>query len=277
VRAWTRTWPRAFGAVAFAFALVVLVSCGSSSADPQDAAPLGPVDGSTADYTVRVLQTYEHDDKAFTQGLVWAGDDQLFESTGRRGSSSLRRMEVVSGDVVQRHDLDDEYFAEGLAQVGDRLIQLTWQEHVAFVYDAESFEQIGTFEYEGEGWGLCYDGSRLVMSDGTATLTFRDEETFEPISETVVRRSGQPLAALNELECVGGRVYANVFGSDRIVEIDPESGTVTAEIDASSLTPPAAGDDGEVLNGIAYDPSDEIFYLTGKNWPTLYAVTFEKT
>jgi glutamine cyclotransferase len=230
--------------------------------------------GSTADYTVRVLETYAHDDEAFTQGLVWAGDDQLFESTGRRGSSSLRRVDIASGDVLQRHDLDDEYFGEGLARVDDRLIQLTWQENVAFVYDAESFDQIGTFSYEGEGWGLCHDGQRLVMCDGTATLVFRDEDSFEPVGEVVVRRSGEPVAALNELECVGRRVYANVFGSDRIVEIDPETGNVTAEIDASSIHPRQAAGPGDVLNGIAYDPSSENFYLTGKNWPALYEVTF---
>jgi glutaminyl-peptide cyclotransferase len=252
-----------------------LTSCGGNG-DDNDAAPLGTVDGSSAEYTVRVVESYEHDDDAFTQGLVWAGDNQLFESTGRRGSSSLRRVEVASGDVLEQHDLDDQYFAEGLAQVDDRLIQLTWQENVAFVYDADSFEEIGRFDYTGEGWGLCYDGDRLVMSDGTATLTFRDEDTFESTGDVVVRRSGQPVARLNELECVGDRVYANVLGSDRIVEIDLETGEVTAEIDASAIHPKEANSPSDVLNGIAYDPDDEVFYLTGKNWPTMYAVTFEK-
>jgi glutamine cyclotransferase len=258
-----------------ALALVGVTSCGSNGGDGR-AGPLGTGEASAADYTVRVLATYDHDDSAFTQGLVWAGDDQLFESAGQYGSSSLRRVEIASGDVLERHDLDDDYFAEGLAQVDDRLIQLTWKENVAFVYDADTFEQVGTFDYEGEGWGLCHDGDRLVMSDGTATLTFRDESTFESTDEVVVRRAGQPVAALNELECVGDRVYANVYGSDRIVEIDPVSGDVTAEIDASSIHPAGSRSRSDVLNGIAYDPADGTFYLTGKNWPTLYAVSFEK-
>jgi glutaminyl-peptide cyclotransferase len=256
--------------------LLALSACGSNEGS-NDAAPLGTGGASTADYTVRVLETYDHDDDAFTQGLVWAGNGQLFESTGRRGSSSLRRVDLASGDVLQRHDLADEYFAEGLALVDDRLIQLTWQENVAFEYDADTFEETGTFEYEGEGWGLCDDGHRLVMSDGTARLTFRDESTFEPVGEVVVRRAGQPVAALNELECVGDRIYANVFGTDRIVEIDPETGSVTAEIDASAIRPPSVRSPNDVLNGIAYDPASKTFFLTGKNWPALYAVTFERT
>jgi glutamine cyclotransferase len=231
--------------------------------------------GAPARATVHVIVTYPHDPDAFTQGLVWAGDGDLFESTGLRGASSLRRVELATGTVQQHHALDAPYFGEGLAQVDDRLIQLTWQENTAFVYDAATFTQTATFTYAGEGWGLCYDGTRLVMSDGSATLTFRDADTFEVTGSIGVTLASRPLEKLNELECVDGHVYANALGDEHLYEIDPATGAVTTVIDASGLSPDSNRARGDVLNGIAYDPASEHFYITGKRWPTLYEVTFE--
>ena len=253
----------------------LMAGCGSSSGSVSTTTTVGSVQ--PARYTVHVIQQFPHDPEAFTQGLVWAGADQLYESTGLRGQSTLRRVAIPTGQVDQSHSLDEQYFGEGLALVHDQLIQLTWQENTVFVYQASSFDQTGTFAYETEGWGLCYDGARLVMSDGTSTLTFRDPETFDPTGTTVVQLEGTPLAKLNELECVGDRVYANVLGDDDIYEIDPSNGVVTGVVDASNLYPEANGARGNVLNGIAHDPDSGHFYVTGKRWPTLFEVTFEPT
>jgi glutamine cyclotransferase len=222
---------------------------------------------------VDVLREFSHERDAYTQGLVW-WDDQLFESTGRVGDSTLRRLDPQTGEVLQRIDLAEQYFGEGLALVDQRLIMLTWRAERAFTYDRDSFEALDTYRYRGEGWGLCLDGDRLVMSDGTDLLTFRDPVTFEPIGEQRVRLRGQPLHKLNELECVDGAVYANVWEDDFLVRIDPETGGVTDYIDAAGLL---QGDDligSEVLNGIAYNPDAETFYITGKWWPKMFEVRF---
>lgn len=250
------------------------VSCGGSSKATVEA--LGEPGAAPAQYRVRVVAEFPHDTAAFTQGLVWADDGELYESTGRRGKSSLRRVDIASGEVLQVHELAAEYFGEGLARIEDELFQITWQEGTAFVYDASGFETRATYNYQGEGWGLCFDERQLVMSDGSSTLTFRDPANFEPIGEVRVMQDGQSLTQLNELECVGDRVYANVLGDDHIYEIDPTTGEVTAVVDASALGP-QANEASAVLNGIAYSPKSGHFYLTGKNWPTLYEVTFEPT
>lgn len=179
--------------------------------------------------------------------------------------------------MVRLVALDARYFGEGLALVGDRLIQLTWQEGTAFVYDRATFERVGTFSYEGEGWGLCFDGEALYMSDGSATLTRRDPETFEVLETVEVTLRGEPVALLNELECAKGRVYANVFTTDVIVRIDPASGRVQGVVDASALLSAeerARLTRDAVLNGIAYNPEADTFYLTGKLWPKLFEVRF---
>ncbi|ADI13711.1 glutaminyl-peptide cyclotransferase [Truepera radiovictrix] len=223
-----------------------------------------------------VLATYPHDPEAFTQGLLWDGG-RLFESTGLYGASTLREVVPETGEVVRLVALDARYFGEGLALVGDRLIQLTWQEGTAFVYDRATFERVGTFSYEGEGWGLCFDGEALYMSDGSATLTRRDPETFEVLETVEVTLRGEPVALLNELECAKGRVYANVFTTDVIVRIDPASGRVQGVVDASALLSAeerARLTRDAVLNGIAYNPEADTFYLTGKLWPKLFEVRF---
>ena len=222
---------------------------------------------------VDVLREFSHERDAYTQGLVW-WNDQLFESTGRIGDSTLRRLDPQTGEVRQRIDIAQQYFGEGLALVDERLIMLTWRAERAFTFDRRSFEALDTYRYRGEGWGLCLDGDRLVMSDGTDRLTFRDPVTFEPIGEQRVTLRGQPLPKLNELECVDGTVYANVWEDDFLVRINPKNGRVTDVIDAAGLL---QGDDlvgSEVLNGIAYNPDADTFYLTGKWWPKMFEVQF---
>ena len=222
---------------------------------------------------VDVLRELAHERDAYTQGLVW-WNDQLFESTGRHGESTLRRLDPQTGRVEQRIEVPDQYFGEGLALVDRRLLMLTWTSGRAFTYDRDSFEAGEIFEYQGEGWGLCHDGDRLVMSDGSDRLTFRDPDSFEPIGELLVRLRGQPLDDLNELECVDGAVYANVWEQDFLVRIDPETGRVTDYIDATGLLQGADRNGSEVLNGIAYDPTAETFYITGKWWPKMFEVRF---
>ncbi|MEM9069776.1 MAG: glutaminyl-peptide cyclotransferase [Myxococcota bacterium] len=222
--------------------------------------------------TVRVVTRHAHDPEAFTQGLLWH-DGHFFESTGLEGRSSLRRV-APNGEVAQRVDVPSRYFAEGLARVGDELFQLTWQEHRAFVYDLETFEKKREFEYRGQGWGLCWDGTHLVMSNGSPTLRFRDPETFEVQREVEVTKIGRPVRNLNELECVDGVVYANVWQRDEIVRIDPATGRVTATIDASGLLTRDERRGTDVLNGIAWLPDSQRFAITGKLWPWVFEVEF---
>lgn len=221
-----------------------------------------------------------HDPDAFTQGLL-LHDGLLYESTGQEGESTLREVDPETGEVLRIVHVDDQYFAEGLALVEDRLIQLTWTHEIAFVYDLETFEQIDTFEYEGQGWGLCYDGAVLWMSNGSDRLTQRDPQTFAVLDEIpVVMADGSMVFNLNELECVGDLIFANVWLTNRIVVIDKTSGLVVSEIDASFLrhtVDQVAFERGirvDVLNGIAYDPENNTFLITGKDWPLLFEVQF---
>lgn len=227
-----------------------------------------------------VIQVYPHDDEAFTQGLLWHGG-YLYESTGLWGQSTLRRVEIETGAPLELIELADEFFAEGLERVGDRLIQLTWQAGLAFVYDFDSFEHLESISYEGEGWGLCYDGRYLFMSDGSSYLSVRDADSFELIFRGAVTLDGQiiPPQLLNELECVGDHVYANAWNTDYIFVIDKFTGLITALIDASGLLSEAeraalAG--GSVLNGIAYNPESDTFFITGKRWSQIFEVVFKE-
>ena len=225
-----------------------------------------------------VLAVYPHDDQAFTQGLLWDGG-YLYESTGQWGQSSLRRVDIDTGQPLQLVDLDDTYFAEGLERVGDTLIQLTWRAGQAFVYDFETFELLDTLVYDGEGWGLCYDGRFLFMSDSTAFLSIRDADSFQLIFRGAVTFDDEiiPPQLLNELECVGDHIYANAWNTDYIFRIDKFTGVIDAVIDASSLLSDderAGLEPGDVLNGIAWNPQSETFYITGKNWPKLFEVVF---
>lgn len=227
-----------------------------------------------------VLNEYPHDSSAFTQGLLWH-EGYLYESTGLWGQSSLRRVDIETGGPETVIALDEAYFAEGLERVGDRLIQLTWQAGLAFVYDFESLELVDTLEYDDEGWGLCYDGRYLFMSDSTSRLSIREPESFELIFRGAVTLEGQviPAQLLNELECVGEHIYANAWNTDYIFRIDKFSGVISAVIDASGLLTAAeqeALSSGSVLNGIAYNSESETFYITGKNWPKLFEVVFSE-
>lgn len=218
-----------------------------------------------------VVRRYPHDTEAFTQGLLWH-EGHLYESTGLRGRSSLRKVALESGEVLERRDVDRAHFAEGLALVRDRLVQLTWRNGVAHEWSLEGLRHRRTFQYEGEGWGLCYDGRHLVMSDGTARLTFRDPSTFRQVRQVTVRNEGRAVGDLNELECVDGAVWANVWQRDEILRIDPASGRVTAVVDASGLLTDEEAMDTDVLNGIAWIPERERFVITGKLWPHLFEI-----
>ncbi len=225
---------------------------------------------------IEVIETLPHDPWAFTQGLE-LHNGFLFESTGARGpdgvllDSTLRRVDPTTGQIAQSITIEQPFFAEGLTKVDDQLIQLTWQSGVAFYRDATTFELQKEVRYNGDGWGLCYDDTRLIMTDGSNLMTFRDPITFDATGSVSVSRNGEAVVFLNELECVNGLVWANIFGADEIVGIDPATGNVTATIDATSLERPI-GDGGAVLNGIAFDQGTGSYYLTGKLWPTMYLV-----
>jgi glutamine cyclotransferase len=223
-------------------------------------------------YTYTVLNTYPHDPEAFTQGLIWKGG-LLYEGTGLRGRSSLRKVELETGEIVQLYELPPQYFGEGITIFGDRIYQLTWQSRIGFVYDKDSFELLGEFQYSTEGWGITHDGERLIMSDGSATLHFLDPETLEEIGQVQVYDDSGPVIRLNELEYVEGEVYANIWQTDRVARIDPGTGRVTGWIDLSGLlgpedySPPV-----DVLNGIAYDAATDRLFVTGKLWPKLFEI-----
>ena len=223
----------------------------------------------------KVIATFPHDTSSFTQGLVFASDGQMYESTGLQGQSTLRRVDIATGQTLQRIDVPAQYFAEGIALVGDELLQLTWQNKIGFVYDRATFKQKRTFSYNTEGWGLAYDGTAsLVMSDGSDTLTFLDPKTLAPGRTLRVQDAGSPVRNLNELEWIDGEIWANVWLTDRIVRISPNTGQVSAWIDLASLWPNAERPrpDEQVLNGIAYDKATRRIFITGKKWPRLYQI-----
>ncbi|MEM6797032.1 MAG: glutaminyl-peptide cyclotransferase [Acidobacteriota bacterium] len=220
-----------------------------------------------------VVDSFPHDPGAFTQGLQWF-DGELYESTGLYGRSSVRRSEPRSGRVIVQRDLDRAYFGEGLALLGDRLVVLTWKSGVALLLERETLELVDQWGFNGEGWGLTYDGSSLIMSDGTSRLTYRNTEDFGWLKTVEVTLDGKPVQRLNELEFVDGRLFANLWGEERIVRIEPESGRVDAVIDASGLLTPGESRMVDVLNGIAYDGESETFWLTGKFWPRMFQVRF---
>lgn len=219
-----------------------------------------------------IVNIYPHDPGAFTQGLVF-DNGILYEGTGRWGESSLRQVGLESGIVLRSVPLEDQYFGEGITVLGDRIYQLTWQEGTGFVYDKNSFERLQTFTYPHEGWGITHDGQRLIVSDGTSTIRFWDPNTLQETGRITVRDNNGPLNRLNELEYVNGEIWANIWMTDRIARIDPETGTVKGYIelsgllDTSNLTQPV-----DVLNGIAYDASTGRVFVTGKLWPALYEI-----
>lgn len=218
------------------------------------------------------MRVYPHDRSAYTQGLVYI-DGYLYEGTGMNGQSSLRKVNIETGEVLQRHDLGSEYFGEGIALLEGKLFQLTWKNEVGFVYDRSTFALERMFRYPGEGWGLTHDGKRLIMSDGSATIRFIDPHKLEEIARIDVRDGDTPVRNLNELEWVRGEVWANVWTTNRIVCFSPKTGQVTAWIHLNGLL--SDGDrmqQVDVLNGIAYDPKNDRIFVTGKWWPKLFEI-----
>jgi glutamine cyclotransferase len=261
--------------IAMSLAFAACNSSGASKAkiqqsDPMTAASKVPI------YTYEVAKVYPHDDKAFTQGLVFH-QGVLYESTGINGSSSLRRVELETGKVLKKLDVPNQFFAEGLALLNGRLYQLTWTSQRGFVYDLDSFDKIREFAYMGEGWGLTHDAQSLIMSDGSSRIQFINPDTFEVQRTITVQDGRRPVTQLNELEYIKGEIYANVWMRDSIARIDPQSGKVNAWIDLSGILPHEAGrDPGAVLNGIAYDDASDRLFVTGKYWPKVFEVKLKR-
>jgi glutamine cyclotransferase len=223
-------------------------------------------------YSYRIINAYPHDTGAFTQGLIY-NDGFLYESTGLRGRSMLLKVDLISGKPEKLHKLPDSYFGEGITVIGERIIQLTWRSRRGFVYDKRDFRLLKQFAYSTEGWGITFDGERLIMSDGTDNLYFLDPETFKEKGRLQVRENGGALTRLNELEFIGGKIYANVWQTDRIAIISPSTGNVDGWINLEELARLSGGDRRiKTLNGIAYDKSNDRLFVTGKFWPVIYEI-----
>ena len=222
--------------------------------------------------SVKVVKMYKHDKNAFTQGLLYV-DGVLYESTGVRGQSSIRKVKLETGEVLKKSNLPDSLFGEGLAFWKNQFVQLSWQAGVALVYEKESFKLSRVFRYKGEGWGLTTNEDGFIMSDGTADIRFLDPETFREVKRITVKDQGKEIKMLNELEFINGEIYANVWLTNKIVRIDPESGKVIAWVDLSILVPKGYENNQDaVLNGIAYDTTKKRLFVTGKLWPKLFEV-----
>lgn len=235
---------------------------GALNQPPQPVAPVA---------TVNVIRSFPHDTSAYTQGLVLHGG-VLYESTGRVGHSSLRKVELETGRVLQKVDVAEPHFAEGLALFGGRLYQLTWQDQAGFIYELDTFRQVGTFSYEGEGWGLTTDGHSLILSDGSNQLRFLDPNGYRELRVVNVMDGTEYVNDLNELEWVKGEVWANVWHTNRIARIDPQTGKVKGWVDMTGVMAPQP-DPEAVLNGIAYDAEHDRLFVTGKLWPTLFEIS----
>ena len=228
-------------------------------------------------YTYKVINTYPHDRSAFTEGLVFE-DGVLYEGTGLHGHSTLRRVKLETGEILQICELPPQFFGEGVTIYENKLIQLTWKSHIGFVYDKYSFKLLQEFNYPDEGWGITHDGKNLIMSDGTSTLHFLDPETFEEIGQIEVSANNIPVTRINELEYIQGEIYANIWQTERIARIDPLTGQVVGWIDLKGILNPE--DDSEtvdVLNGIAYDAKNDRLFVTGKFWPKLFEIELIKS
>jgi glutaminyl-peptide cyclotransferase len=224
------------------------------------------------EYTFKIVRTFPHDPNAFTQGLAYR-DGFLYEGTGLNGRSSLRKIRLETGEVVQRIDLPPEYFGEGIALLKNKVVQLTWQSQTGFVYDLNTFHLLRQFSYAGEGWGLATDGRDLFMSDGTAQVRVLDAGTLAEKRRFTVHDGTTSIAELNELECVEGEIFANIWQSDRIARISPQTGEVVGWIDLKGLLSPIYRlETGALLNGIAYDSNRKRLFVTGKLWPSVFEI-----
>jgi glutamine cyclotransferase len=229
-----------------------------------------PANSEPVSYSYRIVHVYPHDENAFTEGLL-IDNGVLYESTGLYDNSSLRRVELETGEILQLYALPNQYFGEGITVFDDKIIQLTYQSHIGFVYDKTSFDLLQNFSYSTEGWGITTDGSRLIMSDGTSTLYFLDPETFQKIGQVEVHDNGT-VTRLNELEYVKGKVYANIWLEEKIAIINPQTGQVEGWINLSGLQNMGNQDPEAVLNGIAYDAASDRLFVTGKLWSQLYEI-----
>jgi glutaminyl-peptide cyclotransferase len=234
-------------------------------------APWAQAPGNLTTYGYQILNVYPHDPRAFTQGLQFL-DGVLYEGTGQVGQSSIRRVELATGKVLQKRDVPAPHFGEGITVWKNDLVELTWQTHVAFVYDRATFEPRKQFNYPGEGWGLTQDTDSLIMSDGSDELRILDPVTFGERRRIKVTAAGAPLRNLNELEYVRGEIFANVWQTDYIARIAPDTGRVSGYIDLRGLLTPAERASTDVLNGIAYDAAHDRLFVTGKWWPKLFEI-----
>jgi glutamine cyclotransferase len=262
--------------VAVAGVLLILASLRSEPADQASGAnsnrSLTGSDARAREVSYEVVNSYPHDPTSFTQGIVWA-DGGFYESAGLYGQSKLRRLEFPSGKVLKQLTLDPELFAEGLALVDTRLIQLTWKSHRGFVYDKDSVRVLQEFTYDTEGWGLTFDGKNLILSDGSSDLFYLDPQTFKPIRKLGITMNGQPVPELNELEFIEGEIWANVWQTDLILRIDPSTGQVTSFLNLKQILSPSDRKGSEdVLNGIAYDAQQKRIFVTGKLWPRIFEI-----
>ena len=236
-----------------------------------------PANGPAPSYGYQIVNIWPHDSNGFTQGLILT-NGQLLESTGQEGRSSLRSVELETGKILKRVDVPEPYFAEGLAVLNGKVYQLTWQHHLGFIYDSQTLERVGQFNYSGEGWGLTTDGKSLILSDGSNRLRFIDPSNFQVTKTINVLDGTTPIRELNELEFVQGEIYANIWHDDRIVTIDPQSGRVNSWIDLTGLIPKEDLRDNPeaVLNGIAYDQANNKLFVTGKLWPRLFEIRVKR-
>jgi glutaminyl-peptide cyclotransferase len=257
--------------------LIVCISCGNGDNTNVPKVENAPAPNAPAPkYGYQILNIFPHDSNAFTQGLILV-DGKLLESTGQEGSSSLRSVELQSGKILKKVDVPPPYFAEGIAVLNGKVYQLTWQHNVGFIYDLQTLERAGQFDYQGDGWGLTTDGQSLIMSDGSNKLKFLDPASFRVTKTISVVDGTTPVNQLNELEFIKGEIYANIWHADRVAVIDPQTGRVKAWIDLTGLMPEGELQDEEaVLNGIAYDQANDKFYVTGKLWPRLFEIKIKR-
>jgi glutamine cyclotransferase len=254
--------------------IITLLACLAGAACKSSGSKKSASNPSTrpAIFGYEVLHSWPHDQAAYTQGLIFH-EGRLIEGTGQNGRSSLRRVELETGNVIQKVDVPTQYFGEGVTLFGGKIYQLTWQDGLGFIYDPVTFEKIGEFNYYGEGWGLTHDDDSLILSDGSNRLRFLDPQTFQVKKSLAVLDQGTPVRELNELEYMNGEILANVWHTDRIARIDPSTGKVIGWIDLTGLLPKGEVHNNEaVLNGIAYDSGNQRLFVTGKLWPKLFEI-----
>ena len=265
-----------FTAIATLLLCITLVTACHTPANGDRATPEPSSNAVVPTYGFQIVNIWPHDSNAFTQGLILS-DGKLLESTGQEGRSSLRSVELETGKVLKKVDVPEPYFAEGIALLNGKIYQLTWQHQLGFIYDAQSFQKVGQFNYQGEGWGLTTDGRSLILSDGSNRIRFLDPSSFQVSKTITVLDGGKQVNELNELEFVQGSIYANIWHDNRIATIDPQSGRVNSWIDLTGLMPEGDVLDPEaVLNGIAYDQASDKLIVTGKLWPRVYEIKVKR-